>query len=455
MDTLLILFTVTICLNIIILVRIFFSPKNSADGDFRSLEAKMDDFNRSLRAEFTGNRNEYARNFQELRREIGDIFNRFTVTTDQRMENLQISTLRNLKENRDELTASLNAFDVRSTRTLSEMTRSMADRLESIRGEVDRKLASIQADNNQKLEQMRQTVDEKLQSTLERRLGESFRLVSDRLESVQKGLGEMQTLASGVGDLKKILSNAKAKGVIGEYQLEALLEQIMTPQQYGKNVRTKEGSRDSVEFAVKIPEKATAEGHIWLPIDAKFPTEDYERLLSAYDSGERGLIDESVKSLAARIERFARDIREKYVDPPHTTDFAVMFLPFEGLYAEVLRIPGLFEKIQNTHRITITGPTTISALLNSLQMGFRTLAIEKRSVEVWQVLGAVKSEFSKFGLIIEQARKKLDAARDELEKTETRTRKINSRLRAVEELPVPEAPAVSGLDSFIDDDNTD
>ena len=424
MDVLLILFTVTICLNVIILVKSFFRSDGGDQQRIMRLESRMEDFSKILMNEFSGNRREYNSNFQSFRAELGQLFNR-----------LQNDTLKNLKDNREELASALNTFEARFTRTVSELSRSTTERLEGIRGEVDKKLSAIQADNNEKLERMRQTVDEKLHSTLEKRLGESFRLVSDRLEAVQKGLGEMQSLASGVGDLKKVLSNVKSRGVIGEYQLEAILEQLLFPGQYEKNVRTKKDSRDNVEFAIKIPEKSTEDGHIWLPVDAKFPTEDYERLQAAYEAGDRALIDESVKGLSARIEKSARDIRDKYVDPPHTTDFAVMFLPFEGLYAEVLRIPGLFEKIQNSYRVTITGPTTIMALLNSLQMGFRTLAIEKRSVEVWQVLGAVKTEFSKFGAVIEQAKKKLDAARDELDKTETRTKKINSRLKNVEMLP--------------------
>lgn len=325
------------------------------------------------------------------------------------------------------------------------------EEMAKLRDSLDARFKEIQSGNEKKLEEMRLTVDEKLHNTLEKRLGESFKLVSERLEAVQKGLGEMQSLASGVGDLKKVLSNVKSKGVIGEYQLEGLLEQLLTRSQYDRNVKTKKGSKDLVEYAVKMPDKNSEDGFIWLPIDAKFPTEDYERLQAAYDAGDRALIDESVKSLSAKIDKFAKDIRDKYIDPPHTTDFAIMFLPFEGLYAEVLRIPGLFEKIQG-YKIAITGPSTLSAFLNSLQMGFKTLAIEKRSVEVWQVLGAVKTEFGKFGDVIDQAKRKLDAAREELDKTGTRTRKINSKLKNVESLPEAESVKVLGTASTLDDE---
>lgn len=364
----------------------------------------------------------------------------------QRLDSFATALRAELTQNRRELAEALRDNRTELGQSLTGMTQQNNQRLEAIRETVDRRLDALQKDNTAKLDAMRRTVDEKLHETLEKRLGESFRLVSERLEHVQKGLGEMQSLAAGVGDLKKVMSNVKTRGVLGEYQLEALLEQIMPVQQYAKNVRTREGSRDAVEFAVKIPDKNSADAHIWLPIDAKFPTEDYERLLAAFDAGDKTAVEECIRALAARIEKSARDIRDKYVDPPHTTDFAVLFLPFEGLYAEVLRIPGLFEKIQSQYKITITGPTTVAALLNSLQMGFRTLAIQKRSVEVWQVLGAVKSEFSKFGDIIAKARDKLDAARKELDATDVRTRSITRSLRAVEELPAADAAAVLGAE---------
>jgi DNA recombination protein RmuC len=282
---------------------------------------------------------------------------------------------------------------------------------------------------------MRVTVDEKLQSTLEKRLGESFKMVSERLEKVHHGLGEMQNLATGVGDLKKVLSNVKTRGVFGEYQLENILEQLLTPEQYSKNVKTKDGSNALVEFAIKMPGKDDANKPCWLPLDAKFPTEVYQLLNEAYEAGDLAKIEEGKKLLVNNIKAKAKDISEKYIDPPNTTDFAIMFLPFESLYAEVLRIPGLFEQIQRECKITITGPTTISALLNSLQMGFRTLAIGKRSSEVWELLAAVKTEFGRFGDLLENTKKKLDAATNELDKVGRRSRSIERKLRDVQELP--------------------
>ncbi len=445
-----IIILVSIALLIVInLVNLFSGREASArsvQSKLEMFENRLAEYGKSLREEFAANRKEYGVNFQEFRRELGEQFTRFTNLIQQKVDGLQSFSVKDAREGRTELSSTLKHFEEKIT-----------SNLELIRKSVDNGLSSMQRDNNEKLEQMRKTVDEKLHSTLEKRLGESFKLVSDRLESVQKGLGEMQTLATGVGDLKKVLSNVKSRGVIGEYQLAAILEQLMTPQQYSKNVMTKPGSRENVEFAVKIPDKTGANDFIWLPIDSKFPTENYQRLLSAYEAGDRALIDESVKLLSANIEKSARDIRDKYIEPPHTTDFAVMFLPFEGLYAEVLRIPGLFEKLQNVYRVTVTGPTTVSALINSLQMGFRTLAIEKRTGEVWQVLGAVKTEFGKFGDILDQTRKKLDAARAELDKTGVRTRRITSRLREVETLPDESIAGVLAVSSASDpgEDETD
>jgi DNA recombination protein RmuC len=306
-----------------------------------------------------------------------------------------------------------------------------------MRTTVETQLKALQEDNSRKLEQMRTTVDEKLHNTLEQRLGQSFKIVSDRLEQVHKGLGEMQTLATGVGDLKKVLTNVKTRGVIGEYQLENILEQMMTPEQYAKNVKTKQGSNAMVEFAIKLPGKKEDEQIVWLPLDAKFPTEDYQVLLSAYDNSDSELIETTRKQLAGRIRLFAKEILTKYIDPPHTTDFGIMFLPFEGLYAEVLRL-GLFEAIQREFKIVISGPTTLAAFLNSLQMGFRTLAIEKRSSEVWEILGAVKTEFGKFGAILEKTQKKLRETSNVIEQAGVRTRAIERKLRNVQELPLKE-----------------
>ena len=287
---------------------------------------------------------------------------------------------------------------------------------------------------------MRVTVEEKLQGTLEKRLGESFKQVSDRLEQVHKGLGEMQTLAAGVGDLKKVLTNVKTRGGWGEVQLGALLEQMLTRDQYERNVKTNESRDELVEFAIKLPGRGDAqEDMVWLPIDAKFPTEDYQRLAEAQEKGDAGAAEEAARVLASRIKLCAADICNKYLNPPRTTDFGIMFLPTEGLYAEVIRRPGLVEAIQREYRVVIAGPTTFAALLNSLQMGFRTLAIQKRSSEVWNVLGAVKTEFGKFGVILDGVKKKLDQASNTMDDAAKRSRAIERRLRDVQELPTSEA----------------
>jgi DNA recombination protein RmuC len=309
-------------------------------------------------------------------------------------------------------------------------------RLNAIRETVDGRLQRLQEDNAQKLEQMRATVDEKLQSTLETRLSESFRLVSERLELVHKGLGEMQQLAQGVGDLKKVLSNVKTRGVWGEVQLGALLEQILAPDQYAANVCTTGNGREYVEFAVKLPGSGGADDFIWLPLDSKFPTEDYQRLVAAQEAADRDAVDAAAKALEARVRSCAKDIRDKYIAPPKTTDFGLLFLPTEGLYAEILRRPGLVEALQRDYRVNVGGPTTLAALLNSLRMGFRTLAIQKRSGEVWGVLGGVKTEFTKFGGAIEKVGKKLQEASNAVEAVSTRTRQIERKLKDVEALPV-------------------
>ena len=310
-------------------------------------------------------------------------------------------------------------------------------KLEAIRETMERRLAQLQADNNQKLDQMRVVVDEKLQKTLETRMTQSFQLVSERLEQVYRGLGEMQSLASGVGDLKRVLSGVKTRGILGEIQLGAILEEILSPEQYEKNVATRPRSTERVEYAVKLPGD---DGHpVYLPIDSKFPGDTYQNLLEAYDSGSPERIHAAVNALAAQIKKEARDIRDKYVSPPDTTDFAILFLPFEGLYAEVVN-RGLIEELQRSYRINIAGPSTMAALLNSLQMGFRTVALQKRSSEVWRVLGAVRTEFEKFGATLERTQKRLDDAHRELDElVGTRTRQIQRKLRSVERIEDPAA----------------
>ncbi|ABB15418.1 DNA recombination protein RmuC [Carboxydothermus hydrogenoformans] len=345
-----------------------------------------------------------------------------------------------LRDFRDTMLGSLSQIGILQKNQLEAVERQLSglmlqteQRLEAVRKTVEDNLHRLQEDNAKKLEEMRATVDEKLQGTLERRLSESFRLISERLEQVQRGLGEMQALAAGVGDLKKVLTNVKTRGTLGEIQLGAILEQIFAPEQYEKNIATKKGSEERVEFAIKLP--GQKDGPVWLPIDAKFPTEDYQRLLDAIDKGDALLAEEAAKALENRIKDEARKIREKYLDPPHTTDFAIMFLPSEGLYAEVLRRNGLVERLQREYRVAVAGPTTLAAFLNSLQMGFRTLAIEKRSLEVWTLLGEVKTEFARFGEALDKTRKKLEAATNEIDNAVKKTRNIEKKLSQVQELP--------------------
>ncbi len=332
---------------------------------------------------------------------------------------------------------------------LAKLTESNEKKLAELRTTVETRLAELQTQNAAKLDQMRQTVDEKLQGTLDKRLGESFKLVSDRLEQVHKGLGEMQTLATGVGDLKKVLVNVKTRGTWGEMQLGNLLEQMLTIDQYAANVPTKHDSNDRVEFAIKLPGRDEMEGGVvWLPIDAKYPREDYERLVEASEKADVEGVAEASKQLENRIKTQAKLIRDKYIDPPNTTDFAILFLPIEGLYAEVLRRPGLADSLQRDHRVSIAGPTTLAAMLNSLQMGFRTLAISKRSSEVWSVLGAIKTEFGKFGDVIAKVKDKLREASNTIDKVDVRTRAITRKLRDVEELPVQDAaPLIAAIEA--------
>lgn len=420
MDFILILTSIVIVLLIIVIVLQIVNLTKS----------KTKDINFSpLRDEFKSNREELntaiQKNREEMTKIIGDLNRRIT---DQFMT-MQQSQVQESRGNRKEIKETLDSF---------------SKKLETLTGTVDAKLQSIQKDNNEKLEKMRQTVDEKLSSTLEKRLGESFSMVSKNLEAMQKGLGEMQTLASDVGGLKKVLTNVKTKGIVGEYQLAALLEQALAPNQYEMNVHTKANSRDNVEFAIKIPSKISEKEFIYLPVDSKFPTEDYARLIDAYDSANTEEIAFNKKELEKKIKAFAKDIQTKYIDVPNTTEFGIMFLPVEGLYAEVLRIPGLFETIQRDYHVTITGPTTILAFLNSLQMGFRCLTVEKKTSEIWKVLGAVRTEFGKFGDILEKTRDKLTAATNELDKTGARSRAIEKQLRNVEALPDADAQKLLG-----------
>lgn len=368
------------------------------------------------------------------------------IEVDKSMEKLERSFREEALSNREENRTSEKAARFELTHSLERALKSFEEQFsKSVRefnvlqrekfNDMALKQGELIKATEDKLEKMRETVDEKLQSTLEKRLGESFKLVSDRLEVVHKGLGEMQTLAMGVGDLKKVLSNVKTRGTLGEIQLGRILEQILTREQYDENVVTKPGSRDNVEFAIRLPGKEDSSEIVYLPIDSKFPLDVYHNLVDAYEDGDGRAVDEGLKKLETAIKKCAKDIRDKYIDPPHTTDFAIMFLPIEGLYAEVVKRTNLMEILQREYRINITGPTTLAALLNSLQMGFRTLAIEKRSSEVWKVLGAVKTEFSKFEDVLKATQKKLNQASTDLDKlVGTRTKQINKKLESVESL---------------------
>lgn len=338
---------------------------------------------------------------------------------------------------------------------LAEANRQNLEALETLRTSLAIGVRDLQAGNEKKLEEMRVTVDEKLHGTLEKRLGESFKLVSDRLEAVQRGLGEMQTLATGVGDLKKVLTNVKLRGVWGEVQLRAILEQILTPDQYVENFQPTEDERAIVEFAIRLPGKDAGRAEVFLPVDSKFPQEDYLRLVEASETGDPDRVASATAALARAVRLSGHQIREKYLHPPRTTDFAILFLPTEGLYAEVLRQPGLVEELHLSCSVVVAGPTTLAAILNSLRMGFRTLAIEQRSSEVWEVLGAVKSEFQRFGEVLSRVRKQLTSATNTIDETSRRTRAMERKLRDVEELPAAMSPAVLGLvpeDVSVDED---
>ncbi|MCB2001355.1 MAG: DNA recombination protein RmuC [Burkholderiaceae bacterium] len=337
---------------------------------------------------------------------------------------------------------------------LHQLGESNSRRLAEVRQTLEAQLAQLQASNAARLEEMRATVDEKLQATLHARLGESFKQVADRLEQVHKGLGEMQTLAQGVGDLKHLLTNVKTRGIFGEAQLEALLQQVFVADQYASQVATRPGSKAVVDFAIRLPGPGSGEQALWLPIDAKFPNEDYERLLDAQGRADAAGAEQAGRALEARIRLEARSMSEKYIEPPHTTDFAILFLPTEGLYAEVLRRPGLMEALQREHRITLAGPTTLLAMLGALQMGFRTLALEQRASEVWRVLGAVKTEFGKFGDVLARVKSQTETVLKTIDSARTRSRAMDRALRQVESLPEPQSAAV--LPQAADaDDGTD
>jgi DNA recombination protein RmuC len=411
-------------------------------------------------------RDELGRQGQTARGDLGT-FQQMLLTQGgdtARTQNEQIDGFRTqLATTQQQTEAALRRF----SDTLGEQLRMLSEanerRLNEVKLAVDARLVALQEGNEKKLDQMRATVDEKLHATLETRLGESFKQVADRLEQVHKGLGEMQTLARDVGALNRVLTNVKTRGVFGEVQLAALLEQVFTPEQYATNVATVRGSNDRVEFAIRLPGRSGASGSgtagdapLWLPIDAKFPREDYERLLDASERADAPAMEAAGKAIETRLKLEARSIREKYVSPPHTTDFAILFVPTEGLYAEALRRPGLAEALQREHKVMLAGPTTLLALLNSLQMGFRTLVLEKRSAEVWEVLGAVKTEFAKFGDVLVKTRKKLDEAGTTIDQAFVRTRAMERQLRKVESMPDERAAQLlPGLNQPLLEDDAD
>ncbi|MDO9043303.1 MAG: DNA recombination protein RmuC [Desulfocapsaceae bacterium] len=393
----------------------------------------------------------------------------FARVSGEQLNGMRVESVSGAKQLREEVVTTLNSISATMTKTMKELAVAekvqleamstviarLADsnekKMEALRVTVEGKLQAMQADNAKQLEQMRQTVDEKLQGTLEKRLGESFKQVSERLELVHKGLGEMQTLATGVGDLKKVLTNVKTRGTWGEVQLGALLEQVLNPDQFAVNVATKDGG-ERVEFAIKLPGTGTEVSEIvWLPIDAKFPIEDYQRLIDAQELGDLVGVETAGKQLESRVKVCAGDICRKYLNPPRTTDFAVLFLPIEGLFAEVIRRTGLTEAIQRECRVVIAGPTTLWSILNSLQMGFRTLAIQRRSSEVWNLLAAVKTEWSRYGEVLGNVQKKLEQASKTIDQAKTRSRAIERRLRDVQELPVGEASVLLSLDVLEED----
>jgi DNA recombination protein RmuC len=387
-----------------------------------TLSRQAQDANRTQNTQLDG----FAQQLVQLRGTVGD-------TLTQQLQNLSEANARRLTD----VQAMLERQQQAQRQAIEQLQ-------QQLRQTLEQQIQTLQASNAQKLDEMRATVDEKLQSTLETRLGQSFKQVADRLEQVHKGLGEMQTLAQGVGDLKHLLTNVKTRGMFGEAQLAALLEQVLAPDQYATQVATRPGSRNVVDFAIRLPGRGDDGQPCWLPIDAKFPNEDYERLLDAQVRADATEADAAGKALETRIRLEAKSMADKYLEPPHTTDFAILFLPTEGLYAEVLRRPGLMEALQRDHRITLAGPTTLMAMLNSLQMGFRTLALEKRSSEVWQVLGAVKTEFGKFGDVLAKVKTQTQTVLNTLDSAEVRSRAMGRALKSVEALPTEQAQGLLG-----------
>ncbi|HLN99618.1 MAG TPA: DNA recombination protein RmuC [Pyrinomonadaceae bacterium] len=411
--------------NLVLLMVLLLSRRKDSSGDMREklaiLESGQQRIERAVKDEISANREETSQVAKDSRQELTA-----AIRTLGEGHSTRMAEIAGAQKNQ------LDSF----ARQLGGLTDATERRLEAMRGTIESKLSALQEDNSRKLDQMRTVVDEKLQSTLEKRLGESFNIVVQRLEQVHKGLGEMQSLALGVGDLKRILTNVKTRGTLAEWQLENMLEQVMSAAQYEKNIATRKGSSEKVEFALKLPgQDGTSSKEVFLPIDAKFPKEDYERLIDAREKCNPEMIEEASKQLERRVKEMAKNIRDKYLDPPNTTDFGIMYVPTEGLFAEIISRPGICEILHRDFRVMVTGPTTLATLLNCLQVGFRTLAIAKRSSEAWELLGAVKTEFGKFGDLLEKTKKKLDEASNTIENAARKSRTIERRLRDVQELP--------------------
>ncbi|MGV8922265.1 MAG: DNA recombination protein RmuC [Thermomonas sp.] len=449
---LLILLLVAVAIAIVLLVVLLLRKPDAAMARLREpLEQALRSEQRDGRSELRAQLDSMAKAQEQRIETFGLRLNDLTERTDQRLDVLRASLSDDAHKGRQDAAIRQQQFADGLGAQLRELTQRNEQRIGEMRDTLEARLKELQADNAQKLELMRATVDEKLQTTLETRLGESFRLVSERLEQVQRGLGEMQSLATGVGDLKRVLGNVKDRGTFGETQLGALLEQILTIEQYATNIATVPDSNERVEFAIRLPGGPDG-GTIWLPVDAKFPREDYERLLEAHENADAAAAQQSGMALERRIRDEAKKIRDKYVSPPHTTDFALLFLPTEGLYAEAIRRPGLFDTLQREHKVTLVGPTTLLAVLNALQMGFRTLAIEERSSEVWQLLGAVKTEFRKFGTVLDATHKQLATVQNSIKSAGVRTRAIERKLRGVESLSSDASGRLLDIADIADDE---
>ena len=434
------LFILISCVLLLILniILIGLHVRSRKDNTARDVSRSISDLEKVIRDESRYNRENDENRSRKDREELASTLNHFRTEHRETLKNITTQT-----------NSAIQAFQKSFAESMELFNRLQREKF----GELSLRQQELLQNTEKKLEEMRATVDEKLQKTLHERIGQSFELVSKQLENVQKGLGEMQTLAQDVGGLKRVLSNVKIRGTIGEVQLSMLLEQILAPDQYDANVKTKPGSDKLVEFAVKLPGRAEGDESVYLPIDAKFPKDVYEQLLDAYESGDLQRVETTSRVLEQTIRGMAKDIRDKYLAPPHTTDFGIMFLPFESIYGEVTRRAALLEQLQQEYHVIVTGPTTLAAILNSLQMGFRTLAIQKRSSEVWRILGAVKAEFEKFGGLLEKAQKNLQTANNQLEEVMgKRTRAIQRQLRSVEALPAKEEQNPL-LDSFSEDDD--